>query len=231
MRARRPAAAGAVPAALRACLAWLLLLGQASAVVDGSGQRRPHRRELPQAQSRIPRHELRVTKARSRSFSPAAPELAMEDLLGSCGFTLADLPETGARWHTASSACSVLGKLDRLVFVGDSVTRQVRPRLPLARPARRSCAQPAVQAANSCAGHCGKPGCAAAADLPLCSVLTTLSQAGARSCTRRWCSCCAGTCRAARCARTRPRTSSSAARATSRPTRTAASTRRPGRPA
>jgi len=118
-----------VPAALRACLAWLLLLGQASAVVDGSGlplQRRPHRRELPQAQSRIPRHELRVTKARSRSFSPAAPELAMEDLLGSCGFTLADLPETGAMWHTASSACSVLGKLDRLVFVGDSVTRQVR---------------------------------------------------------------------------------------------------------
>jgi len=207
-------------------------------VVNGSGlppQRRPNRRELPQAKNRIPRHELRLTEARTRSVSATAPDLGVVDFLGSCGFTGADLPETSARWHTASSACSVLGKLDRLVFVGDSVTRQVR--LPPASGApstaelratgctNRGCGSSAP-AATLCAGL--KPGSAAAADLPLSSTSATLSQAGARSCTRRWCSCCAGTCRAARCGRTRPRTSSSAARATSRPTRTAASTRRPG---
>ena len=51
----------------------------------------------------------------------------MEELLAACGFSAADLPGERVAWHTTSSACAVLGRLERLVLVGDSVTRQVGP--------------------------------------------------------------------------------------------------------
>lgn len=66
--------------------------------------------------------------------SPAAPRVArraaaadvgVEEFLAACGFSAADLPGQHMGWHTASSACAVLGRLERLVLVGDSVTRQV----------------------------------------------------------------------------------------------------------
>ncbi len=57
----------------------------------------------------------------------ASPDVAAEDFLASCGFSTADLPGEPVRWHTAASACNILGKFDRLVFVGDSLTRQVQP--------------------------------------------------------------------------------------------------------
>ena len=60
----------------------------------------------------------------------AAADVGMEDFLAACGFSGADLPGVRAAWHTASSACAVLGRLERLVLVGDSVTRQVRPLHP-----------------------------------------------------------------------------------------------------
>ena len=55
----------------------------------------------------------------------AAADVDAEEFLAACGFSTADLPGEGVPWHTASSACAVLGRLEQLVLVGDSVTRQV----------------------------------------------------------------------------------------------------------
>jgi len=121
-----------MPAALCACLAWLLLCWQATAAAPGLGQppqRRPHpHHRMPQDQARTAaqREVPARRQPRTRSVSATAPDLGVEDFLGSCGFTVADLPKAGVKWHMASSACSILGKLDGFVFVGDSVTRQVR---------------------------------------------------------------------------------------------------------
>ena len=57
----------------------------------------------------------------------AAADVGADEFLAACGFSTADLPGEGVPWHTASSACAVLGRLDRLVLVGDSLTRQARP--------------------------------------------------------------------------------------------------------
>ena len=76
------------------------------------------------------------TAAPEGQLSPAAPrgarraaaaDVGADEFLAACGFTTADLPGEGVPWHTASSACAVLGRLERLMLVGDSVTRQVGP--------------------------------------------------------------------------------------------------------
>jgi len=259
---RRPAAAGAMPAALCACLAWLLLCWQATAAAPGLGQppqRRPHpHHRMPQDQARTAaqREVPARRQPRTRSVSATAPDLGAEDFLGSCGFTVADLPKAGVKWHTASSACSILGKLDGFVFVGDSVTRQVRlpARLGHCHATRKRQGQRPIATESSVSRSvlaCAEPfgsrvsaaaaafhtevsprrSCLSRALLAAASQQVRSRSARARSCTRRSCSCCWATYRAARCGRTRPGTSSAAASATSRATATAASTPRPGRSA
>ena len=67
-----------------------------------------------------------VTHTNHTFFGGASAIVGAEKYLANCGFSTADLPGTPVRWHSAASACTILGKLDRLVFVGDSLTRQVQ---------------------------------------------------------------------------------------------------------
>ncbi len=131
-----------MPAALRACLAWLLLYGQASAAISSLGlhsQQHPRLRSAPHATARTAEQPEAVLPGRGPcTAGAAAPDVGMAEFLGSCGYTQADLPGKHAAWHTASSACSILGKLERLIFVGDSMTRQVQPPAP-PWPASQSC--------------------------------------------------------------------------------------------
>ena len=59
------------------------------------------------------------------AHADAVTDTGAEAFLASCGFSTADLPGPPVKWYTAASACRVLDKLDRLVFAGDSLTRQV----------------------------------------------------------------------------------------------------------
>lgn len=68
-----------------------------------------------------------IQNAELSAFTSTAPDLSAEDFLASCNFSTADLPGELVKWHNAASACSILGKLDWLVLVGDSLTRQVQP--------------------------------------------------------------------------------------------------------
>ena len=85
------------------------------------------------------RHTAALQQASAHSLpsmpGSLAPGVSAEEFLAGCNFTTAEMPGERVKWHSGRSACRILGKLDRLVFVGDSLTRQVQsahvPRLKL----------------------------------------------------------------------------------------------------
>ena len=86
---------------------------------------------LLQAERRLMRRELPLRRSAAHVLSSASPSSAatasnqLEEYLATCGFHAADMPGNHPKRHTPSSACSILGKLNGLVLVGDSLTRQV----------------------------------------------------------------------------------------------------------
>lgn len=119
-------------AKLRLCLICLVLYVQAFLLAHCSqlklqSVRRAARRE--QARRAVQQSASNIPNIASGALLTAAPDVSAEDFLGACNFTTAELPGEPVKWHTASSACNILGKLDRLVLVGDSLTRQVWPAL------------------------------------------------------------------------------------------------------
>ena len=114
------------------CVICLVLYLQAFLLAQGSqlklqSARRAARRE--QARRAVQQSASAVASIASGALRTAAPDVSAEAFLGACNFTLAELPGEPVKWHTASSACNILCKLDQLVFVGDSLTRQVRSAL------------------------------------------------------------------------------------------------------
>lgn len=53
--------------------------------------------------------------------------VSADNFFRACGFSVADYQRLGnaPEWHTAASACSILARYDKLLVMGDSLTRQV----------------------------------------------------------------------------------------------------------
>ena len=72
--------------------------------------------------------ETSLPRARSLGGPAFTEDVDTRDFLGACAYRVEDLEHEGHApdWHVASSACSVLSKYDRLLVMGDSLTRQAR---------------------------------------------------------------------------------------------------------
>ncbi len=121
----------AATAQLVICLTCLFLFEHTLLATHGSQLRlQTTKYHAAAVRRRKARHTAALQQASAHSLpgmpGSRTPGVSAEDFLAACNFTTAEVPGNRTKWFMGRSACRILGKLDRLVFVGDSLTRQVQ---------------------------------------------------------------------------------------------------------